>query len=559
MRRTCAIVIAASIPFAVASGAIATGAAAAPSNPPANIPPNPDFVQSCANGTAVIDNTQPCLAAAVQAINNARAQEGVGPLILPTHFATMPVEEQLMAVTDRERVDRGLPPFTGLVQELDNAAQQGAHAAQDPPVSEPSYSGGSWKGTSDYANKMPNALGADYFWMYEDGWGGSASATLNVDCTGPSSSGCWSHRDGILDSYNNLPQLTMGAALDASSSNGSQAWTLLLMGTAGQPSGYTSTWADVLADTPGTGSSCSSGPPSSGKVGRLAGGDRVATAVLASQQQFPAAGSAGAVVVASETAFPDALAGGPLAVAKSAPLLINAQDRLLPANETEIKRVLPAQGTVYVLGGTLALGQSVADQLTADGFTVRRVFGDDRFATAVAIAGVLGNPSTVLEATGTDFADALAAGPAASIAQGVVLLTNGDQQASATASYLSAHPGTHYAIGGPAGKADPSASPIVGGDRYSTAVQVTKTFFPSPTGLGFATGSGFVDALAGGPVIAKSGGMLLVPKCPPLPSSVVGYLQSVSSSVSTGTLFGGTFVVSNDTLAQLDQALTPPG
>ena len=36
-------------------------------------------------------------------------------------------------------------------------------------------------------------LGADYAWMYNDGYGGT-----NLDCTTPSDPGCWGHRDNIL-------------------------------------------------------------------------------------------------------------------------------------------------------------------------------------------------------------------------------------------------------------------------------------------------------------------------------------------------------------------------
>ena len=55
---------------------------------------------------------------------------------------------------------------------------------------------------------------------------------------------------------------------------------------------------------------------------RLAGVDRVDTAVKISQNSFPANGSANAVVLARGDIFPDALAGAPLAVAKGGPLLL---------------------------------------------------------------------------------------------------------------------------------------------------------------------------------------------------------------------------------------------
>ena len=56
-------------------------------------------------------------------------------------------------------------------------------------------------------------------------------------------------------------------------------------------------------------------------VTRLAGTDRIATAVAVSQNSFPT-GNAGAVVLARADDYPDALVGGPLAAAKNAPLLL---------------------------------------------------------------------------------------------------------------------------------------------------------------------------------------------------------------------------------------------
>ncbi|MHB8467462.1 MAG: cell wall-binding repeat-containing protein [Acidimicrobiales bacterium] len=536
---------------------VPTSAGASVSDPPSNVALNPDFTTICATGTGVIDNTQTCIAATLRAIDNARSAEGVSAMVLPTHFASMSPEEQLLAVTDRERADRGLVPFAGAVAELTGPATAGADAATDPPVNRPSYAGSAWQGTSEYAGGLVNALGADYYWLYHDGWGGSPETTENKDCRGPSDPACWDHRHGILSSFSDLPNLSMGGALNASAANGQQSWTMLLMATQGVPPGYTSTWAAILADSPGGGGPCGSAAPPAGKVGRIAGDDRDRTAVLVSRQSYPDPGSARVVILASDADFPDALAGGPLAVTQAGPLLINPPNVLAGAVEAEIIRVLPDRGTVDILGGTLAISAAVELKLVADGFSVVRLSGSDRYATAVKIAEALGSPSTVIEATGHGFADALAAGPAASSAHAAILLTDGAQQAPATDAYLALHPGSHYAVGGPAAAADPAATPIVGGDRYATAVMVTKTFVASPSTLGFATGGSFPDALAAGPSLAKGpGGLLLVPKCPPIPSSVIGYVQSVSGSATNGTLFGGTFAVTDDTLTQIDLALS---
>jgi len=293
-----------------------------------------------------------------------------------------------------------------------------------------------------------------------------------------------------------------------------------------------------------------------GVVRRLDGANRDATGVTVSQSEFPKRDSAGAVVLASNAAFPDALAGGPLAGAKDGPLLITNPSGLDPLVEAEIKRVLLPLRTVYVLGGTSAVSTSVDSKLRSDGFAVTRLDGTDRFGTAVAVAGALGNPTTVFEVTGLNFPDGLAAGPAAAAAGGAILLTDGAAQASATAAYLAGHAGTHYAIGGPAAQADPSATAVTGSDRYATAIDVASTFFPSPPAAGFATGAAFADALTGGPRMAASKGpLLLVPGCGALPSDLAGYLSTIPASVKAGLLFGGPSAVGDDVLTELDKAL----
>jgi len=291
-------------------------------------------------------------------------------------------------------------------------------------------------------------------------------------------------------------------------------------------------------------------------VTRIAGANRDATAVAASRELFPASGSAKAVVLASNAAFADALAGAPLAATKGGPLLLTTPTGLDPLVATEVMRVLPAGGTVYILGGVAAVDPAVDAALASDGLQVQRLAGANRFATAVAVAGALGNPTTVFEATGLDFPDGLAAGAAAFHARAAVLFTDGSTQAPETAAYLAAHPGTNYAIGGPAHQADPGATAIVGSDRYATAADVATTFWPAPdsqnTAIGFASGVTFPDALSGGANIAGHGGpLLLVPPDGALPAGVASYLAALPTSITTGLLYGGTAAVGDDVASEI--------
>jgi putative cell wall-binding protein len=287
------------------------------------------------------------------------------------------------------------------------------------------------------------------------------------------------------------------------------------------------------------------------QVQRIFGDDRFASAIAISRATY-ADRAAGAVVLSRSDQFADALAGAPLAAAKGGPLLLTGSSALNDATLIEITRVLDPGKTVYLLGGVRALSAAIETRLVQWGFKPVRIFGDNRYETAVAVAVQgLGSPGAVVETTGTSFADALAAGAVAAKIGGAVLLTNGRTQAPATASYLATRRPVRYALGGPAAAADPGATAFNGADRYETAVLAARRFFPSPTVAGLASGVSFPDALAGSAQIAASGGpLLLAPASGTLPVSVQIYLRELQSSPPAMFLYGGTQAV-NDEMAAL--------
>jgi putative cell wall-binding protein len=231
--------------------------------------------------------------------------------------------------------------------------------------------------------------------------------------------------------------------------------------------------------------------------------------------------------------------GTTLASTKDGPLLFADGADLTPATVTEIQRVLPAGATVYLLGGTDAIPAPVVTTLTSLGYTPVRIAGADRFATSVANADALGDPTTVLLATGENFPDALTAGAAAAHLGGVVLLTDGTSLPAEVQAYLTAHPGKVYAIGGPAVAADPSATAIAGADRYATATALAAALFTAPTTLGVASGVTFPDALSGGAFEAHADAPLLLSAPSALSPSTSSYLTANVASVVTTNIFGG--------------------
>jgi hypothetical protein len=142
---------------------------------------------------------QACQEATVQAIDAARAAQGVGPLVLPPYFTNLTAAEQVLVLADLERVDRGLPGFAGMSSQLDRLALDGAVSNSDPL----GPSGVQWG--SNWAGGEASALLADYDWMYDDGPG-----SPNLDCSTASPSGCWDHRHNVLGDYG--PHPSMGAA-----------------------------------------------------------------------------------------------------------------------------------------------------------------------------------------------------------------------------------------------------------------------------------------------------------------------------------------------------------
>jgi hypothetical protein len=187
------------------------------------------------------------------AIDNARSEEGVGPIVIPSDFAGLTPSEQLLVLVDCERVDRGLTPVAGELGSLDQLAATGAEAGADPSVPSDGIAGLTvWAWVSNWAS-TDSDLEAFYEWMYDDGLGSG-----NIGCTVTDQSGCWDHRDNILGFQNDIDgfggSLSFGGATAATGTAHDQSLQSVTMLTTWSPettTGYYFTWEQAVADGAG--------------------------------------------------------------------------------------------------------------------------------------------------------------------------------------------------------------------------------------------------------------------------------------------------------------------
>ena len=254
--------------------------------------------------------------------------------------------------------------------------------------------------------------------------------------------------------------------------------------------------------------------------GRLAGPNRYSTAVEISKATFGP--GVDAVYIATGVNFPDALAGS-AASGGDGPILLATKGAVGGATLTELRRLKPKR--IIVLGGTGAVSAAVESTLKKHAPTTRQA-GADRYSTAAAISAGHFQPgaATAFVATGEDFPDALAGGPAAAKLGGPILLTQRDKLPSATVSELRRlKPKRIVVLGGTGvvstavekalkGYTSGKVSRLAGADRYSTGRAISQDAFGPGVPVAYvATGANFPDALAGGAAGAfKNGPVLLV-------------------------------------------------
>ena len=174
------------------------------------------------------------------------------------------------------------------------------------------------------------------------------------------------------------------------------------------------------------------------EVRRVAGGTRYETAVAVAEELDPD-GSAEQVLLASGADFPDALSAGPWAAATGTPILLTQPDVLSAATSAALQG--RSDAGLRVAGGPNAIADAVV-AATPQGGSATRTAGATRYETAVAFADLArqegAEATQTFLASGADFPDALAAGPAVAAVGGQLLLTRADVLSEAAGRRLTA-------------------------------------------------------------------------------------------------------------------------
>ena len=328
---------------------------------------------------------------------------------------------------------------------------------------------------------------------------------------------------------------------------------------------------------------------------RYGGKNRYETMNLFVTSYFNKSTISEAVVIASGRDFPDALSASALAGCLHAPVLLTDPNELPNAvistlyNWTSVSTYEPAPKLklAVIIGGPGSVSESVRKQLENKyGLKTLRVSGSNRFETSLAVyrecmrrtmsPGAVFD--TVVIASGQSFADALSISPYCFKSRSPIILADSKKGLSADAiEAIRSNSEIKNAIivgGTPSVPKSVesdlsflSVKRIAGANRFETSMKITD-WEVSKQGmtsrfLTVATGLGFADALAAGPVCgAKNTVLALVSDG--YPQGVDSLLDKFIDSMGTGSIIGSSQSVSDaimekctDRAAQVSKKLKP--
>lgn len=228
----------------------------------------------------------------------------------------------------------------------------------------------------------------------------------------------------------------------------------------------------------------------------------------------------------------------------------------IPADAVE------ATDHIVVVGGSGVVSEPLFEHLgTCSPGGVSRVAGQDRYATAAAVADHWESADTVFLATGLAFPDAVTGGAVAGLNDAPMLLTHPDWLPGPTSDALTRlQPGRVVLLGGPAAiglgvetylrQQYPEVIRLAGPDRYATAEAIAGWHFTEGADVVYvATGLDYHDALLAGPAAIRDGAALLLVNSDSVPVPTRRAIESLNPEKII--VVGGTGVVSGGVADEL--------
>ena len=298
---------------------------------------------------------------------------------------------------------------------------------------------------------------------------------------------------------------------------------------------------------------------------RKSGTDRYATAAAAADDANVTETN---FVLASGESFADGLSASGLAGALVGTLLLTQGDSLNETTLTKMSKMTKGNGAnvverVWVVGGTAAISTAVTDTLTAAGYTVVRVSGADRYATADAVAaqmklqgtiGTVAGYKTCMLASGTSWADAAAASGFAYAKVTPIFLTAATLSAGTAAAMLASGCQQVAILGGTSAVSASAATDALavtsvavaprlsGADRYETATAMATQFATWDTNFRdsavLVSGTDFPDALAASQYASQTTSVIL-PVTDPMPAAITTWLGGKQAYMANIAAVGG--------------------
>jgi len=292
-----------------------------------------------------------------------------------------------------------------------------------------------------------------------------------------------------------------------------------------------------------------------GQVNRIAGDNRYDTSAKTALEAYP--DGAETVIIArgdNDGQFADGLAASYLAGVKEAPILLTDPNALSGKTKNAIAELRAKKA--YVLGGELAVSRTVIDKLHELGLQVERITGNNRYATAAAIAAQGGQADTVIIVSGFAPADSLVAGPLAFSKKYPILLVNKNSVPVETKKAI-ADLGIEdvVVIGGENVVSKAVYNELSAKERYSgqsrieTCLAVAKKFFKTSKAFSIVGYLSLADAV--GAAVYKNPIIYVKDNI----SDAQSYLTGAVSADTKFTIFGGTLAVKNAVASALQKLL----